>query len=127
MTYYAVIDTNVLVSALLTSNDNAATVIIVNKLFTGEIIPIYSNKILNEYIEVLNRKKFNFSKPLINYFIDAIKQFGILLNPSPKNILLNDMKDVPFYEIVLERTDLTYLITGNIKHFPKEKFVLTPR
>jgi len=38
------------------------------------------------------------------------------------------MKDLPFYEIVLERRDnRTYLITGNIKHFPMETFVVTPR
>lgn len=38
------------------------------------------------------------------------------------------MKDLPFYEVVLEkRDDNTYLVTGNIKHFPKEPFVVTPR
>lgn len=39
-----------------------------------------------------------------------------------------DMKDVPFYEVVLEKwDDDAYLVTGNIKHFPKEPYIVTPR
>lgn len=41
MICYAVIDTNVLVSALLSGNETAATVQIVGKLINGEIIPVY--------------------------------------------------------------------------------------
>ena len=38
------------------------------------------------------------------------------------------MKDLPFYEAVLEKRDVNaYLVTGNIKHFPKEPFIVTPR
>jgi hypothetical protein len=40
MIAYAVIDTNVIVSAMLSSHDDAATVRVVEKLFTGEIIPL---------------------------------------------------------------------------------------
>lgn len=53
MICYAVIDTNVLVSALLSSHDDAATVQVVGKLFSGEVIPLFSNEILKEYNEVL--------------------------------------------------------------------------
>ena len=55
MICYAVIDTNVLVSALLSSHDNAATVQVVGKLFSGEVIPLLSEEILREYAEVLKR------------------------------------------------------------------------
>ena len=54
----AVIDTNVLVSALLSSHEDAATVQVVGKLFSGEITPLFSEDILAEYNEVLRRKKF---------------------------------------------------------------------
>jgi hypothetical protein len=38
------------------------------------------------------------------------------------------MKDVPFYEVVLEkRTEDAFLVTGNIKHFPNDPFIVTPR
>lgn len=128
MICYTVIDTNVLVSALLSSKDDAATVQVLGKVITGEIIPVYSNIITKEYREVLSRKKFGFSKDLIEYLMSAIEKYGILVDPSPSGITLLDMKDVPFYEVVLEkRDDNAYLVTGNIKHFPKEPFIVTPR
>lgn len=59
MTCYAVIDTNVLVSALASSHDDAATVLVVGKLFSGEVIPLFSDEILKEYNEVFRRTKFH--------------------------------------------------------------------
>ena len=38
-----------------------------------------------------------------------------------------DMDDLVFYEVVIEkREDDAYLITGNIRHFPKRDFIVTP-
>ena len=102
MICYAVIDTNVLVSALLSTKDDTATVLVLNKVITGEITPVYSNIIAKEYREVLSRKKFGFSGNLIEYLLSAIEKYGILVDPSPSGITLPDMKDVPFYEVVLE-------------------------
>lgn len=128
MICYAVIDTNVLVSALLSSKDNTATVQVLTKVIKGEIIPVYSNVITKEYREVLSRKKFGFSGEMIEYLLSAVEKYGILVDPSPSGIILPDMKDVPFYEVVLEkRDDDAYLVTGNIKHFPKEPYIVTPR
>lgn len=128
MICYAVIDTNVLVSALLTSKDDAATVQVLGKVLSGEIIPVYSNPITREYQEVLSRKKFHFSGEMIHYVLSAIEKYGIYVDPAPSGVVLPDMKDLPFYEVVLEkRTDDAYLVTGNIKHFPKEPFIVTPR
>lgn len=126
MKCYAVIDTNVLVSALLSSYDDAATVQVVGRMFSGEIIPLYSDVILEEYINVLHRKKFRFSEETINTLILAIRQCGILIEPTSSGVVLPDMKDLPFYEVVLEKQDdNAYLVTGNIKHFPKEPFIVT--
>lgn len=128
MTCCTVIDTNVLVSALLSSKDDTATVQVLAKAISGEIIPVYSNAITKEYREVLSRKRFGFSGELIEYLLSAIEKYGILVDSSPSGITLPDMKDVPFYEVVLEkRDDGAYLVTGNIKHFPKEPYIVTPR
>ncbi len=130
MICYAVIDTNVLVSALLSGNDDAATVQVVGRLLGGEIILIYSNEIIKEYREVLNRTKFGFSPDVVGYLLSAVEQFGILVEPSPSGITLPDMKDLPFYEVVLEKrteNDDAYLVTGNTKHFPVKPFMVTPR
>lgn len=128
MIRYAVIDTNVLISALLSSKDDTATVQVLGKVITGEIIPVYSNVITKEYREVLSRRKFGFSADLIEYLMSAIEKYGILAVPSPSGITLPDMRDLPFYEVALEkRDDNVYLVTGNIKHFPKEPSIVTPR
>lgn len=128
MICYATIDTNVLVSALLSSKDDTATVQILEKVISGEIISVYSNVIIKEYREVLSRKKFGFSGETIEYLLSALEKYGILVEPSPSGIILPDMKDLPFFEVILEKhDDNAYLVTGNIRHFPKEPFVVTPR
>lgn len=57
MKCYAVIDTNVLVSSLLSKHDTSATSQVVFRMILGEIVPVYSAEILAEYREVLSRKK----------------------------------------------------------------------
>lgn len=128
MIYYAVIDTNVLVSALLSNHSDAATVQLVKRMIGGEIIPAYSGEIMQEYREVLGRKKFKFKPDMIEYILSAMEKFGILVEPSATGAILPDMKDLPFYEVVMEKRDEeAYLVTGNLKHFPVEKFIVTAR
>lgn len=126
MTCYAVIDTNVLVSALLSSYDDAATVLVVGKLFSGEVIPLFSDEILKEYNEVLRRAKFHFSEQTVSMLIQTIEKYGERVVPSPTGELLSDIKDLPFYEVVVEKQDdEAYLVTGNMKHFPAKPFIVT--
>lgn len=42
---------------------------------------------------------------------------------------LPDPKDIVFYEIVMEKrkSEEAFLVTGNIKHFPTEPYIVTPR
>ena len=124
---FVVIDTNIIVSALLSSKNDSATVQVMEKVFRQEIKPVYSKEIFAEYTNVLNRPKFHFSKELVEYMLSAIKQFGILKEPKETvMVVLPDMKDVPFYRLVLE-SENTYLVTGNIKHFLQESRIMTAR
>ena len=124
----AVVDTNILVSALLSKNESAATVQVVANMLSGRITPVYSKEMLSEYKEVLSRKKFCFSAETVSYLLNSIEKFGILVFPSRTGIILPDMKDLPFYEVVMEkRSDNAYLVTGNQKHFPKETYIVTAR
>jgi len=128
MKCYAVIDTNVLVSALMSKNEDSATVQILEHLLSKEIIPVYSKEILQEYREVLNRKKFGFSKENVKILITALQQNGICVKPIATGEKLLDFTDLPFYEVVMTtRTKKSYLITGNLKHFPPRTYILTPR
>ena len=123
---FAVIDTNVLVSALLTQKGDTATVKIIEKVLLGEITPIYSSEMIKEYRAVLSRKKFGFSPKLIDELIKFIEKQGVMQEIISSGITLTDMDDLPFYELVLQNKE-TYLITGNIKHFPNQSFIVTPR
>ncbi|HBA46783.1 MAG TPA: putative toxin-antitoxin system toxin component, PIN family [Lachnospiraceae bacterium] len=128
MACYAVIDTNVLVSALLSSHDDAATVLVVGKLFSGDVIPLFSDEILKEYNEVLRRVRFHFSEETVRILIQTIEKFGERVVPSSSGELLPDMKDLPFYEVVVEKQkDDAYLVTGNRKHFPVKPFIVTAK
>ena len=125
---FVVIDTNVLVSALLSTKNDAATVQILEKVIAGEITPVYSASIMCEYKEVLFRQKFSFPQNVVEDLLSGIEEIGVEVKPSPSGVTLPDMDDVPFYEAVLERNASgAYLVTGNIKHFPQEPFIVTAR
>ncbi len=73
---YAVIDTNVFVAALLTKNNDSATVKVFEAIADGMITPLYHDDILKEYAEVLGRPKFKISKAGIDAVLDMIKKYG---------------------------------------------------
>ncbi len=127
MEYYAVIDTNVLLSALLSKKEDSATVKVLNAVFDGIIIPLYHQDILLEYNEVLHREKFHLQEELIQTVLKSIKQYGIEIFPQPTGAVLIDMDDLIFYEVAMEkRDDNAYLVTGNQKHYPFRDFIVTP-
>ena len=124
----AVIDTNVLVSALLSENPESATVQVLRKILKGEIVPLLSRDIMSEYSDVLNRSKFGFDPETVDILLTAISEKGIEIDPKPTGATLPDMFDLPFYEVAVEKRDQgAYLVTGNLKHFPKEPFIVTAR
>ena len=123
---YAVIDTNVIVSALLSKNSHSSTTIVYEAILDGLLIPVYNDEILKEYLDVLSRKKFPFAKEDIQYIELLLTHIGIKMDRTKTNEeIFPDQKDVVFYEVALSKED-AYLVTGNIKHFPKKPFVVTP-
>ncbi|MCI9143830.1 MAG: putative toxin-antitoxin system toxin component, PIN family [Lachnospiraceae bacterium] len=127
MDYYAVIDTNVLLSALLSKNEDSATVKVLDAVFEGKIIPLYHQDILTEYDEVLHREKFHLQEEVIQIVLDAVRQYGVEVFPQPTGAVLIDMDDLVFYEVAMEkRDDDAYLVTGNQKHYPFRDFIITP-
>ena len=123
----AVIDTNVLVSALLSKKDDAATVQVLRAMLRGRFTPLYHQDILAEYDEVLHRSKFHLTENVIQTVLSAIKQYGIEVFPQPTGEILIDMDDLIFYEVAMEkRDDNAYLVTGNQKHYPIKDFIITP-
>ncbi|MBP3194549.1 MAG: putative toxin-antitoxin system toxin component, PIN family [Cardiobacteriaceae bacterium] len=125
---YAVIDTNVLVSALLSRKNDAATVQVLEKVLSAEIIPLLNKTILTEYQEVLLRPKFGFSNHSVEVLISFFQYNGIFIKTKATDVVLIDKDDLPFYEIFTNTDNKNaYLITGNIKHFPNHPRILTAR
>lgn len=127
MVYYAVMDTNVFISALLSKRADSATVRVLDAMFDGKIVPLYHEDILAEYDEVLHRSKFHFEEATIQLVINAVKQYGVEVFPQSTGEILVDMDDLVFYEVVMDkRDDDAYLVTGNKKHYPIRDFIVTP-
>lgn len=127
MRYYAVIDTNVIVSAMLKWNSVPGNIL--ELAIEGPITPVLNEKILEEYREVLLRPKFHFTDKIVSEVIEAIKRRAIFADEERIDIELPDPKDRVFYEVVMEqrKSSDAYLVTGNIKHFPVEPYVVTPK
>lgn len=130
MKYYAVIDTNVLVSALLRYESVPGQ--IVREATGGVLTPLYNQEILAEYREVLHRPKFPFEENEIEAVLSAIQAYGIEVNtdnPENAEFELPDPDDRVFYEVVMEKrkSEDAFLVTGNTRHFPMKPYVVTPR
>ena len=125
MSLYAVIDTNVLVGALLSKHDDSAVAQVINLVADRVIVPLYSKDIINEYKEVLFRAKLAIDPSKANYIVDLIINRGISVEPTTSNLSFVDPDDLVFYEVALtKKEEGAYLITGNKKHFPNESIVV---
>jgi len=122
---YAVIDTNVLVSAMLTHNLESATTKTIEAIVTGKIMPLYNPEIIEEYEDVLYRKKFDLDNDDVSQMIRFIIQVGINIERTKSNEVLPDPSDAVFYEVALSKEG-SFVVTGNLKHFPKSPIVVTP-
>lgn len=76
MKKYVVVDTNVLVSALITRNESSPTVQILRYISENKIIPVYSEEIIIEYQEVLHREKFKLPDKIIEGLLKDIVSNG---------------------------------------------------
>jgi len=126
---YAVIDTNVIVSAALSKNpEKSIPSRVVELALNGCFVPLFNETILNEYKEVLSRPKFNLNEDEMNALIQEFVKCGINVDAPESGFELPDPKDVVFYDVALACRDKdASLVTGNTKHFPGVPFVVTPR
>lgn len=127
MKYLVVIDTNVIVSALLSKHSDASTVQVINTLLDNKITPIINSEILAEYSDVLHRNKFHFPESTIQATLHYFQKYGVYADRLTTNELLPDPKDLVFYEVCMaKREEDSMLVTGNMKHFPAKPFIVTP-
>jgi len=110
-----VLDTNVLVSGLLTPFGPSGEII---RMVSADRLTLYVDaRILSEYEEVLRRPKFEFSKERIDVVIDYVKQRGVFASSVPLANHLPDPDDEPFLEVAIAG-NVRSLVTGNKAHYP---------
>jgi len=119
-----VLDTNIIVSALLSPSGNSARIMAF--VLDGIITLVYDNKVLVEYLDVLNRKNLRIDNELVNSVIDFISKEGEFRIASPQKAKFVDEDDRVFYELY-KSDGIDFLITGNTRHFPHEKGIVSPK
>lgn len=127
MGYFAVIDTNVVVSALIKAGTPPWKIL--QYAAHGIITPVLHEDIIGEYEEVLGRRKFGFPPEVAQGVIGGLKEHAVYAQRQTADEPFPDPDDAVFYETVLwERNRVgAYLITGNIKDYPERDFIVTPR
>ena len=78
-----------------------------------------------EYEEVLSRTHFHISPLKRQYLFEYILQKGVAAERVSVDTLFTDESDRVFYEVALSKED-SFLVTGNLKHFPIDPRVVTP-
>ena len=124
---YAVLDTNVLVSAMLKAESVPG--LVTAEALIGDIIPVLNDEIIAEYEDVLRRPKFKFDKGAVWVLLDDLKRRAVFIDAGPIDDVIPDPKDIVFYSVLMEKRkeDDAYLVTGNLKHFPIKTYIVTPR
>ena len=85
--------------------------------------------ILEEYRDVLSRKKFHFDPARVEVVLQEIRRIGLYSDAMEVDEEFPDPDDTVFFEVAMsfhENEDNTFLVTGNTKHFPKHPIVVTP-
>ena len=117
-----VLDTNVLVSALMSSLGNPAKIF---KMFLSEtIVLVFSEDIMLEYNDVLYRPHLHIPADDADKVLNAIRLYGERVEPTPSTIPMIDEDDRVFYDAAISAG--AYLVTGNTRHYPSESFIYTP-
>lgn len=110
-----VLDTNILVSALLSPFGPPARVL--DLVLSGDIRAAYDDRLLAEYREVLARPKFSFAPEEVVVVLDYLETDGERVTARPLPCDLPDPDDLPFLEVAAQAEAV--LITGNTAHYPE--------
>lgn len=111
----AVIDTNVLVSGLLSPSGNEALILLA--IHQGLLRPCISADILDEYAAVLARARFGFVPDEIAALLAMLTSNGELFLPQSSPIASPDPADSKFLDCA-GAAQADFIVTGNKLDFP---------
>jgi uncharacterized protein len=112
-----ILDTNVVVSALLNDEGREATV--VDLTVTGAVRLFASDDILSEYEEILSRPKFPLDPERVTSALASLRAVAVMVEPTERLTASQHEPDNRFLECA-EAAQADFLITGNKRHFPAE-------
>lgn len=109
-----VLDTNVLVSALLSPHGPPARIL--DWTLAGEFLLLVDDRILDEYRRVLQRSKFGFDPRDVRTLLAVLTSLAEHVTAAPLDLELPDPDDLPLLEIAVS-AKADALVTGNARHF----------
>lgn len=110
-----VLDTNILVSALLSPFGPPARVL--DMVLSGDRRAAFDDRLLAEYREALARPKFSFAPEEVTAVLAYLDADGEPVTARPLPCELPDPDDLPFLEVATQAEAV--LITGNTAHYPE--------
>jgi putative PIN family toxin of toxin-antitoxin system len=110
-----VVDTNVLVSALIQPEGIPARIL--DLILSGQVKVVLDHRIYAEYQDVLVRPEFGFVPESVDNLSDFLLQSGERVYTVSKSVALPDASDGKFLEVAIDGS-ADFLVTGNLKHFP---------
>jgi uncharacterized protein len=109
-----VLDTNVLVSGLLSPHGPPGR--LVDMTASGTLRILVDDRILREYAEVLTRPRFGFDRAAVLALVELLAGAGEHVDASSAVVSLPDPDDAPFLEVAIAGY-ADALVTGNVRHF----------
>src|SRR5579885_1925053 len=123
-----VLDTNIIVSALVAPRGSSAAVLLL--ALSNRFEMCISPPVLAEYDGVLQRPRFDrLDRRIVRDTLAKIREVARLVHPTRTLAISPDEADNRFYECA-EAAHAEYLVTGNKRHFPRGQgstAVVTPR
>ena len=114
-----VLDTNILVSGLMSPNGKPARLL--DRVMNGDDTLCVDERILWEYLVVLFRPKFRFDPDAVESLLSYLQSHSLIVTPDASEVPFTDESDRKFYEVA-KYCNAT-LVTGNLKHFPNDPIV----
>ncbi len=122
-----VLDTNVLVSGILSANGPPAR--IVEAALAGDIQPVFDFQILAEYEDVLHPPELRLPGAAVERLLGSLELVGLEVAAPPWPLDLPDPDDAAFLAVAAAAA--CPLVTGNLRHYPARArrgvAVLSPR
>lgn len=114
-----VVDTNIIVSALLSADGAAFRVL--SDVLDGKYAVIISREIFEEYEDVLRRDKFGFDEDVIQFLLGWFKENAVWIETVKSDIPMKDEKDRAFFDVA--KCCKARLLTGNSRHYPVDELI----